>query len=371
VNPLTPSERRSRTIGAIAAGLAVLALLTVWTVILRRAPIEDELASRAGLALDQIGIIAADLQFEGRDASLTVEAPLADSAALAVRALEGVRTVKVATIAPPTTTTSTTTTAPTTTTTSTTTTTEAIQDASFTLVSGPDGMTLSGRLAPDDTIRLVEAAAATFGALQVTDAIVSDPGTTRPDWVDPLADALPSLGLVAEPGLAVSGSTLTLAGDIASEERRAAVLTAFESLGLEIGDGLSIAAPPDQGTAAALEAALNAALDDASILFETGSSELSPGGSTQLDEIASLLIAVPGARVEVGGHTDSEGPAAGNLLLSQARADAVAAYLLDTDVDPVQITSVGYGEDQPIADNTTPEGRAANRRIAFTVEGST
>ncbi|MCJ7725421.1 MAG: OmpA family protein [Acidimicrobiia bacterium] len=367
---ISASERRNRATMVAAAGLVALFLLTAWAVILRRAPIEDNLTARAAAELERIGVEPGSLSFEGRDGSATVDAALAGAAESAVRSLTGVRTVTITQVTAPTTTTTTTTVPPATTTTSSTTTTAAPPEAAFTLTSGGDGVTLSGRLTPADAGAVVAAAEAAFGADRVIDAITTDPDTTRPAWVAGLPGSLASLAFVADPGLAITSGVITLAGDIASEERRIAVLTAFSSLGLEIGDGLSIAAPPGAAEAAALEQALNAALDDASILFDTGSSTLSEAGGDQLDAIAELLIVVPGARVEVGGHTDNEGPADGNQILSQARADSIVAYLIDRGVDPVQLTAVGYGEDQPIADNTTPEGRAANRRIAFIVEGS-
>lgn len=369
---ISSSERRNRAIFICAAGLIALILLAAWTIILRRDPIEDDLTARAAAVLDRIGVEPTGLSFDGRDGSVTVDAAMASATESAIRSLQGVRSVAITVSTAPTTTTTTTTqpAATTTTTTSTTTTTAAPPEAAFTLTSSGEGVTLSGRLTPSAAGAVLDAARATFGPDRVTDTISVDPATTNPAWVSGLPASLASLAFVADPGLAIGDGVVTLAGDIASEERRTAVLAVFATLGLEIGDGLSIAAPPGAGEAAALEQALNAALGDASILFESGGSTVSAAGTGQLDTIAELLIAVPGARVEVGGHTDNEGPSDGNLLLSQARAESVVAYLVDLGVDPVQLTAIGYGEDRPIADNNTPEGRAANRRIEFIVEGS-
>ena len=79
---------------------------------------------------------------------------------------------------------------------------------------------------------------------------------------------------------------------------------------------------------------------------------------------------VGGARLEVAGHTDSVGDASVNMKLSQRRSDAVRKYLVQSGVSPDKIVARGYGETQPIADNTSDEGRDTNRRIEFRVLGS-
>jgi OOP family OmpA-OmpF porin len=71
--------------------------------------------------------------------------------------------------------------------------------------------------------------------------------------------------------------------------------------------------------------------------------------------------------VEIGGHTDSIGSPQYNRSLSQRRADSVARYLSSQGVDPSHMTARGYGEDMPIADNGTEDGRAQNRRVEFKV----
>ena len=65
----------------------------------------------------------------------------------------------------------------------------------------------------------------------------------------------------------------------------------------------------------------------------------------------------------IEGHTDNTGDNAYNLELSQKRAEAVKKYLTEHGIDPVRLTPKGYGDAQPIADNSTPQGRAMNRRV--------
>lgn len=103
--------------------------------------------------------------------------------------------------------------------------------------------------------------------------------------------------------------------------------------------------------------------------FETGSAVLSEDGMAVLDQAAELLLAGPNVIIRVEGHTDSVGSRESNQILSEARAQAVVDYLVAQGVDPSQLIAIGYGETQPIADNSTEEGRAQNRRIEFVVGG--
>ncbi|MFO0727641.1 MAG: OmpA family protein [Myxococcota bacterium] len=113
--------------------------------------------------------------------------------------------------------------------------------------------------------------------------------------------------------------------------------------------------------AQAVEAVLNR------VHFEWGSSELRSRDFAFLDEAVSLLEAHPALHVQVIGHTDSTGPHAYNLKLSDRRAEAVRAYLVGHGVAEVRVQTLGLGPDAPAASNTTAQGRAINRRIEFNV----
>jgi len=99
------------------------------------------------------------------------------------------------------------------------------------------------------------------------------------------------------------------------------------------------------------------------VLFETGQTELKQDTVTGLVEVVDLLQSEPGKKIRIEGHTDSVGEASTNLSLSQQRADAVLTTLVSLGVEASRITSVGMGEDFPIASNDTPEGRGQNRRV--------
>ena len=99
------------------------------------------------------------------------------------------------------------------------------------------------------------------------------------------------------------------------------------------------------------------------VTFETGRSALKPDSYTILDIVAASLVANPDIKIEIGGHTDATGAPATNTRLSQARADAVRAYLATKGVAPERMVAKGYGPTQPVAPNTTAAGRAQNRRV--------
>jgi len=132
-----------------------------------------------------------------------------------------------------------------------------------------------------------------------------------------------------------------------------------------------------QETADAAVAGVNAtnerisSLDDyevqstTSILFKTGSATLSQEAKDQLDEIAEAALKAKGFVIEIAGYTDSVGSVALNRALSQRRADAVVRYLAENHRIPMRrlITPYGYGESNEIAENTSRDGRAQNRRV--------
>jgi outer membrane protein OmpA-like peptidoglycan-associated protein len=110
-------------------------------------------------------------------------------------------------------------------------------------------------------------------------------------------------------------------------------------------------------------AEITAALILKGVTFELGSAVLQPQSRTVLNEVAHSLLAYPDVTIEIRGHTDDVGSRQANRELSLRRATAVKDYLVQAGIGADRITSIGYGEDYPIAPNDTPEGRAQNRRV--------
>ena len=103
------------------------------------------------------------------------------------------------------------------------------------------------------------------------------------------------------------------------------------------------------------------------LTFAPGSATLRPGSEEQLRNIASIMNAYPTSRLKIGGYTDNTGAPASNLNLSRERAEAVKAELIGMGIGGNRLESEGYGEQHPVADNATEEGRTRNRRISMRI----
>jgi outer membrane protein OmpA-like peptidoglycan-associated protein len=103
------------------------------------------------------------------------------------------------------------------------------------------------------------------------------------------------------------------------------------------------------------------------IFFDTDSHLLQESSKVELDKIYELLVLNPGLRIEISGHTDNTGTPSYNMELSEKRAEEVVHYLEEKGIGADRLTARGYGEEAPVADNSTEEGRARNRRTELKV----
>lgn len=163
----------------------------------------------------------------------------------------------------------------------------------------------------------------------------------------------------------VDGDTVTLTGTVPiegdkllAEERVAALPGAVNIVNnIEVeGDAM-----PDSGTT------INEALSLDPITFDVNSDVITPEGQAVLDQAAGYLEENAAVRVEIAGHTDSDGANESNLDLSQRRAESVKRYLEGKGIDGGRMEPKGYGEESPVVANDTPANKAINRRIEFRI----
>jgi outer membrane protein OmpA-like peptidoglycan-associated protein len=107
----------------------------------------------------------------------------------------------------------------------------------------------------------------------------------------------------------------------------------------------------------------------ADVLFDSGQATLRPAAREKLAKVSGIVLAYPGLKLQVEGHTDSVGSDVYNQKLSEKRADSVRAYLIKQGLSPDTITAMGFGKADPVANNKTAAGRQQNRRVEMVVSG--
>ena len=249
--------------------------------------------------------------------------------------------------------------------------------AEFTATLSEDGkVELRGRLTDEMQRQAVDAfAKSAFSGAEVLTATRLD--ETLPDgWPVRVLAGLKALAEVEHGKLLVRSDLVEVTGVTGSTATRGKIT---QILSGELGQGQTfrvnvrydealdpLAALP---TPEECSADVNAVIARTKITFTPASAEIATTARPVLDELAAILSNCPPMRMEIGGHTDSQGSEGGNQALSQARAEAVLLALQGRRVDVSGMTALGYGETKPIADNGSEEGREANRRIEFVLQG--
>lgn len=131
------------------------------------------------------------------------------------------------------------------------------------------------------------------------------------------------------------------------------------------GDRIETATAGASNASLLLQSRFSSAAARDPIAFQTGSPDLTPESASTIQLIAQLMVDNPTTRIEIGGHTDSDGDPEANEALSKTRAEAVLNALVASGVDAERLVAVGYGDSLPVATNETGEGKAQNRRIEF------
>lgn len=250
-------------------------------------------------------------------------------------------------------------------------------EAGFRVTRSPEGLVSMSGLLPDPRLRntVQTYAEALFGLGAVTNE--TELADSLPaGWTAHVLAGLETFGMLDHGTLELSPGQLRLEGSVSTMRIRdeierilAGRLPAETRVVLEVDEAPR---PEPEAVRTVVPAQLCAeqialALVRNRIDFPPSESDIDSSSLPVIDRIAGIMGKCPGARFEIGGHTDSQGRESSNMALSQARADAVLTALLARNVDTVFLYARGYGETKPVASNESEEGRAANRRIEFSL----
>ncbi|WP_228133075.1 OmpA family protein [Alkanindiges illinoisensis] len=230
-------------------------------------------------------------------------------------------------------------------------------------VAGQEPVIASG-VVPDEQTRqqIISKLKSLYGD-NVVDQITVAAVTMPPEWRQTVLNSIqPELKNVSKGRLEIAGSNIQLSGKVPSEAIKA-------TLAQQMTNGISSVYKVKQllEINASEQKLIDQALGNRIVEFESGSAILTPVGQYILDEMAVALNKVGNKSVRIIGHTDSQGNPVTNLGLSLQRANAVRDYLAGKGVNKILLRTEGLGANQPIADNSSEEGRRRNRRIEFEV----
>ena len=202
-----------------------------------------------------------------------------------------------------------------------------------------------------------------YGADQVVDKIQVRPVSAPNGWSDTVSRVItPDLKKISQGQLRVRGTQVELTGKMTDPSQIQPTTSTFQSL-VQQPYRLTAQLSVNQ----AEQKIIDDALKNRIIEFESGSAILTDAGNKILDEMVVALTKVGAKKVKIIGHTDSSGDANKNTVLSQERAMAVQNYLVSKSIAVERLSTAGKGSSQPVADNSTVEGRKKNRRIEFEV----
>ncbi|HSD36832.1 MAG TPA: OmpA family protein [Rhodocyclaceae bacterium] len=218
---------------------------------------------------------------------------------------------------------------------------------------------------PDETTRqaILASVRSVYGPEHVIDQLGVGSVVAPPNWTSYVQKLItPDLKQISSGGLNIDGNNVNVRGEVPNEAQRQQLVSDF-SMRLNptyvVKNGLRVGAGEQQ--------LLDKTLANRIVEFESGSSKLAPQGAQLLDEMSAAILRVGKHRIQIVGHTDSSGHPDANQVLSQSRAESVRRYLMGKGLDGSSLEAQGMGANEPIAANTTADGRARNRRIEFRI----
>ncbi|MCY3873760.1 MAG: OmpA family protein [Rhodobacteraceae bacterium] len=237
---------------------------------------------------------------------------------------------------------------------------------------------LEGDIADDRSTEMIQTYAQVLFGTDMVDNRIEIGGELPGGWPVAVFSGLEALELLRTGTLTVTDDSISITGTGLGEDAPEQVARLLSTQARDWGDHVvSITysdeeAEPEAGAdqdagldPRECEGRISAILADEQIIFSPGRTSIEPESADVIDAVAAVLAECPGARFEVEGHTDSSGNAEMNRNLSLIRAEYVIGALIERGIITSGLSAKGYGEEFPIADNSTPEGQQKNRRIAF------
>ena len=245
----------------------------------------------------------------------------------------------------------------------------------FTILRDEDGnVTLGGRIADDLSNKTANNfASAKFGAVNVTNNVRVVEGMPS-GWIVRVLAGIDAMAQLSNGTVIVEPDAITISGQTGIESAQSNISgLLIEKLGEAAEFDVDVtyvkALDPIAGIPTPEECIdqITAVTALAKITFDPGASSITADTTPVIDEIAEILKKCPDLQMQIAGYTDSQGREEMNLQLSQDRATAVLSALRQRRVPVSSFEAIGYGEENPIADNGTEAGREANRRIEFSL----
>ncbi|GIH08051.1 hypothetical protein Rhe02_61180 [Rhizocola hellebori] len=331
---MSAATRRPAWVAAVVA-IAGLSAIGVAQGFPNRDAIEDNLTQRSSAALEQAGVSGVQVSFVGRDGTLLVPTQAeVDRARTIVAAVEGVRVVEARAVQAP----------------------KPARSPAVTIKVDSARVTIEGSV-PDQTIKN------TLTAIGNGENLTVDPGVNDTGLAG-LPGIVHAMGTKAiDASILLRDGEITLTGTVESVAVRDAIVAAA-------GQAVSASKVTDRLQVKAPVGVQRELTDLPKITFENDLATLTVEGQAAVVKAAEILRANPNAKVRIEGHTDSNGTPESNLVLSQARAQAVLDALVAQGISADRMTAAGFGETRLQVLGSTPEDHAINRRVEFVVASS-
>ncbi len=229
---------------------------------------------------------------------------------------------------------------------------------------------LNGYVPDRDVREEIVAHAESLFQQRVVDRMVIATGVPEGDWADAVKSSLTTLASLETGRAKASDFEFRVTGTAPTQPAVVNAKAVMSGLGAGF-DGaanLTVAPPPQVVEVDKCQALFDNAMRETTINFETSKAAIHSNSHALLDRLAVAAKQCSAFIVSITGHTDSVGASNLNQKLSEARAAAVVDYLVSSGVSAGRLKARGLGESEPIAENSTPQGRARNRRIEFTIE---